>query len=691
MSDYQSAYTGQEIDSAIGKANTAIQSSDLATVATSGSYNDLSNKPNLSEKENASNKVTSITSSSTHTQYPSAKAVYDEIHKEDIPSYVIEEAKSVISKALSHNITGKTVRFIAISDAHNDATGMATMTSDADSEPNPTLTRNIQQGNKHCGQATKYITDRIPVNFVAYLGDATWAGIQAKPYNQSTLKADLLQISSFLNDGARGINQIRCVGNHDQMYTQSDSKRLQNVGAYDYYGRLCVGENINPAGYGYYDIDSSKLRIIYLNTSDTDSQTNAGTILRITQTQINWLCQTLIDVGDKTGWKCIILSHAPLDFMTFDGAPISDILLKYVNGETYGTYNFSGHNSAHILSNVHGHVHCYSYGYMSNKIRRFTIPNSCYADNNHYAGRQGYEAWNEYTTYNKTPDSAEDTSFSFVTIDLDNNYCYVDNYGAGYDRNFSLDYKTNKVPTDISNINYSGTTTVGSSIDVNEFTYTITYSDSSTESKSVSVTVSPSTIGQVGNNTVAVTYIEDGVSVSANTTIVGTPAPTVNLLNMNRTYNVLSTGTNMSTVLDEDVAYKNIPYSTSNGYAKSCTVNSYGAHSLSLKESGDGSICVAYAIELPDPTKDIRVTFDYDGTNACRVYYSFANSTNQTTFPGKPLYTDNTAGNSGSADVTITSAYQKAGAGYDWLILMFSSNTNGTKQYSNVVVQQVNS
>lgn len=77
MSDYQSAYTGQEIDSAIGKANTAIQSSDLATVATSGSYNDLSNKPNLSEKENTSNKVTSVTSSSTNTQYPSAKAVYE--------------------------------------------------------------------------------------------------------------------------------------------------------------------------------------------------------------------------------------------------------------------------------------------------------------------------------------------------------------------------------------------------------------------------------------------------------------------------------------------------------------------------------------------------------------------------------------------------------------------------------------
>lgn len=51
--------------------------SGLSTVATSGSYNDLTNKPNLSVYEVSSNKVTSISSSSTDTQYPSAKCMYD--------------------------------------------------------------------------------------------------------------------------------------------------------------------------------------------------------------------------------------------------------------------------------------------------------------------------------------------------------------------------------------------------------------------------------------------------------------------------------------------------------------------------------------------------------------------------------------------------------------------------------------
>jgi hypothetical protein len=71
----------------------------LATVATSGDYDDLTNKPTiptvptnisaftndsgyitssaLTGYEQTSNKVTSISSSSTNTQYPTAKCVYD--------------------------------------------------------------------------------------------------------------------------------------------------------------------------------------------------------------------------------------------------------------------------------------------------------------------------------------------------------------------------------------------------------------------------------------------------------------------------------------------------------------------------------------------------------------------------------------------------------------------------------------
>ena len=49
----------------------------LATVATSGAYSDLTGTPSLSGYQTTSNLVTSISSSSTNAQYPSAKCVYD--------------------------------------------------------------------------------------------------------------------------------------------------------------------------------------------------------------------------------------------------------------------------------------------------------------------------------------------------------------------------------------------------------------------------------------------------------------------------------------------------------------------------------------------------------------------------------------------------------------------------------------
>jgi hypothetical protein len=47
MADYNSSFTGAQIDAGIGLANTATQPGDLATVATSGDYDDLINLPTL--------------------------------------------------------------------------------------------------------------------------------------------------------------------------------------------------------------------------------------------------------------------------------------------------------------------------------------------------------------------------------------------------------------------------------------------------------------------------------------------------------------------------------------------------------------------------------------------------------------------------------------------------------------------
>jgi len=65
---------------------TQIQSDWDESDTTDPSY--IQNKPNLNLKEDISNKVTSLSSSSTDTQYPSAKAVYDSIQSSGGTKYV---------------------------------------------------------------------------------------------------------------------------------------------------------------------------------------------------------------------------------------------------------------------------------------------------------------------------------------------------------------------------------------------------------------------------------------------------------------------------------------------------------------------------------------------------------------------------------------------------------------------------
>ena len=373
--------------------------------------------------------------SSTYTK----SEVDDLVSSGTIPQYVIDESESVLAKAFAHKGLGRTIRFIAVSDSHNDATKVS-----------HDYTR---VSNLHCGQAVKYIADRIPLDFVASLGDMTWAGVAhtTAQYQTDWLKADIQEMNMFLKDGFSGVPNIRVVGNHDQCATTDSGgtvSRLQNSGAYQYFGRYNAGANDGLSNYGYYDIENVKLRIIYLNTSDTVSTSSQGTLLNVSQEQKNWLCETLIDVNSKSDaadWKILLLSHAPLDMVSGIAA---DILIPYTNGGTYGSYTFTNHN-AKIIGNCHGHTHCYNIGYISDVIRRFTIPNSNFYDNNHYKDNANYSAWNEDTTYPKTANSRTDTSFSLVTVDLDSLTCYVDNYGAGYDREFSLDYKSAPAPVNL--------------------------------------------------------------------------------------------------------------------------------------------------------------------------------------------------------------------------------------------------
>lgn len=598
---------------------------------------------------------------------------------ENTQNYVIEEAEATIAKAFNHVNLGRTIRFIAISDSHEDSTNTYTENNYGEK---------IVESNKHAGQAIKYIADRIGLDFIAHLGDATSAGsFVSWGYYFDALCNDIRQISREVFSGNRGMKSVFLVGNHDQYYSKLDNQRLGNSRAFGLFGGLCAGYKDRIGGYGYFDIEDAKVRVIYLNTSDVVSSTSEGTLLAMTQEQKNWLCETLVATNTKDDaeeWKILLLSHAPLDFGSTTNIA-TDILLAYVDGRNYNGYSFDGKNAAEIISNVHGHVHCYSYGYLANKVRRFTIPNACFVGHNHYKGRDGYEQWTDEVSYPKTANSGKDTAFSLVTIDLDNDMCYVDNYGAGIDRVFDTAYNTDVVLTSISDISYSGSTTVEATIDTSKFSFTANYSDNTSKTVIGASSVSPTTIGVVGNNTVTITYTEKGVTVSATTTIVGTAKPVVNLIDFTaRTFTTGTSGTSLQGELDDTVAYTNLHYNNGTFNAKSCTVSNKTADSITVKESGSGSIAVALPIKMSSFNgKAHKLSFDFSGTGKARVYWRYY-SPNGNTLGGinNAVYND-TANLSDHVDCTIPASANS------WVIVFFSSNTSGTNTYTNVSLTPV--
>lgn len=105
---------------------------------------------------------------------------------------------------------------------------------------------------------------------------------------------------------------------------------------------------------------------------------------------------------------------------------------------------------------------------------------------------------------------------------------------VGVGRGTSRVVRTSSVkPTSITDITYSGNTTVESAIDKSKFSFVVNYSDGSSSSTNGATSVTPTTIGIVGNNSVTITYVENGITLSGTVTVVGTAKPVANLFDKN--------------------------------------------------------------------------------------------------------------------------------------------------------------
>lgn len=399
-------------------ANRFIQTETLTAIANA-----------IREKNGSSDMYTPLQMASAIQSLPSE----DYIQHSNIPSYVKNSVLNIINQVKAIQDNANTFTFIAASDAHQ-----------WDNE-------NITNGNLHAGMAMKALTYALNLDCAMYLGDYTTG-------SKTTTIAEGLEHIGIINrnigEAFKGLPQFRTTGNHDPLtysYSQNNDY-LSEEELFPLIGAYCQGATYgsNTAGYCYRDFVSKKIRVICLNTADITAATS-GTAEAVSDAQKIWFAETLLSAGNLgSDWGIIVVSHHPLDWGNI--LIMSNILQAYVTGSsitvTSGhTYNFSGHNSAKFICQFHGHAHCYKIDklhYTTSGTEydayRMAVPNMSFNRNNEYGTTPSYYGivFGEATTYNKTANSAEDTAFCVVCIDLDEEVIYAFHYGAGYDR--TLEY-----------------------------------------------------------------------------------------------------------------------------------------------------------------------------------------------------------------------------------------------------------
>lgn len=353
--------------------------------------------------------------------------VITEIGAETIPDYVVTEAMSVLDRVVSAQ-GSRTFVLGAITDMHYGSSDYI-------------------DGVIHACQGMHHIAKRIKLDALGVLGDYTdeWQ------MDNDAAVTDNEEMNALLDRFNDTVN-LRVKGNHDHR-PGADAQTYRYIMAYS--DDVVWGSRLG--GYFYRDFPAYKLRIICLNTTEV-SRDNVA----VSDEQYNFFVNAL-DMSaneDASEWGILILSHHPLDWEVTSGVyRFGHILNAYQNGDSWtdGTIScdYAEKNSATIVGNIHGHIH----NLLTDKIYvgepgnseqtsvwRMAVPASRVDYPNHYGG-----IWAEKTTYSKTPNSAKDTAFNIICIDLDSHTIKAFCYGAGYDRTLMYQEEP-EVPEGITNL-----------------------------------------------------------------------------------------------------------------------------------------------------------------------------------------------------------------------------------------------
>lgn len=361
------------------------------------------------------------------------------------PDGVKTAVSALVDKAMSRE-GNRVLRFLISSDAHQKN----------DHEL-------ITKGTKELAQAHGEVLKLIGVDAVINLGDITWGSSAS---DSATVLEEAKTFNRFMLDNIRGQKQIWTEGNHEtDKLTESQIHAL----IYSHNKELVQNEEQWVDGYGYMDFTNQKVRVICLNTDQHTGSDSSG----VSDVQLKWFSEIALNMEGKGDWSVITMGHHPLSYNNVTLMKnCASVVEAFISGTNFSFTTNSGTNiaidysvrSCKYVGHFHGHAHSYSVVKMQKWVATGTyeeinawemcIPNACYERNNQYLNNGQYTArYSTETTYSKSDEDGKRTSFNLVTILLDEEVIYLDNYGAGIDRavSYAKELRTFTITRNLTN------------------------------------------------------------------------------------------------------------------------------------------------------------------------------------------------------------------------------------------------
>ena len=497
------------------------------------------------------------------------------INDEDIPDYVKIEALEIYEKVQSVRKNDSIV-FLAMSDSHYPAEQTAT-TAYASNVASTIM----------ANQAAKYLTSALDFDFFAHLGDVSCGASTTTP---DMLTSQIKGFLSYFREAKGNLPVFIAIGNHDNGvyyhktmtddndYIMSNEWMYNNFTARSASSDTVMGDS-TYGGYCYRDFNDKKLRVFLLNTCEESLYYRADQGATLGSQRV-WLANALLNLNNKSDaseWGYIVLCHYPADYGST--MPLSELFKAYVEGGsiaisvedgTKSTVSFSGKNSAKFISQFHGHIHnfitskLHSYATGSGvqyDAHRICIPNVQFDRENYYTTVGSYTDINfsEDTSYTKTANTANGTTFVVNVINPSDKKIYSFCYGAGRDRVVGYGginyYTINRTLSNVTTNNITIDVTSGTS-----YSETITL-DTGYEMKTITVTMGGVDVSSTSVSLVDGKYVVSISSVTGDVVITAKASLRPNFTNLVP----LSVNTDGSDYYVDGDGYDNGMYITSSG------------------------------------------------------------------------------------------------------------------------------